>query len=178
MPWCLPLRGPVIPWQPARVICSNAASNSQMPQSKATDKMQQQAEAQGSFLSPGGLSLFWQVLAAQKKNLAEAYCDRFLVVWSRTSAASSTFICTFYYDLMHSLIASTSVTPSEESLLLSTQLFSVNFYWAVLQCCFMFYVLKRINEFCFRKPKWKKMSESGQLMTFSKPASELFCFYY
>lgn len=114
----------------------------------------------------------------RKKNLAEAYCDRFLVVWSRTSAASSTFICTFYYDLMHSLIASTSVTPSEESLLLSTQLFSVNFYWAVLQCCFMFYVLKRINEFCFRKPKWKKMFESGQLMTFSKPASELFCFYY
>lgn len=153
MPWCLPLSGSVMPWQPARIICNNPASNSQMAQSKATDTMQQQAEVQGSFPSPGGLSLFWQVIAGQTKPSRS-------LLWQSGCCmihhfcCISTFIYTFSYDLMHGQILSTSVALSEDSLLLF-QLFSVNFYWTVLQCHFMFYVLKIINKFCFRKLKWK-----------------------
>lgn len=107
--------------------------------------MQQQAEVQGSFPSPGGLSLFWQVIAGQTKPSRS-------LLWQSGCCmihhfcCISTFIYTFSYDLMHGQILSTSVALSEDSLLLF-QLFSVNFYWTVLQCHFMFYVLKIINKF-------------------------------
>lgn len=73
------------------------------------------------------------------------------------SAASSTFIHTFYHDLMHSWIHSTSVTSSEKNLFLMTQLSSCNFYWTILQCAILFYLVKRTNEFCFRKMKWQNI---------------------
>lgn len=115
-----------------------------------------------------------------KQNLAETYCVDLPVTWSTASAASSTFIHIFYYDSMHSLIPSTSVTSSEENLLLTRQLFSVQFLLSHFAGCrFIFYFLKIIN---FVSENWNdKMSESGQLMLWhdfplQKPAGELFAF--
>lgn len=185
MPWCVPLSGPVIPGQPARVICNNPASNSQRLSQKPLVKCSSRQRLRAVFHPQVGCLCSDKSLHG-KQNLAEAYCDRLLVVWWTTCAASSTFIYTFYYDLMHSLIPSTGVTPSQESILLLTQLFSVNFYWAVLQCHFMFYILKIIIKFCFRKLKLKKslqvdswcmtfLSQNLQV-SFSAFTSKFFCY--
>lgn len=50
-------------------------------------------------------------------------------------AASSTVIHTFYHDLMHSWIHSTSVTSSEKNLFLMTQLSSVQFLLNHIAVC-------------------------------------------
>lgn len=117
-----------------------------------------------------------------KENLAEAYCDGLSVIWSTASAASSTFIHTFYYDLMHSPIPSTSVASSEENLLFMTLLLSVQFllsHFAVWH--FMFYFLKRINEFCFRKLKWQNVwkwtADAMAWLSSPKTCRWAFCLY-
>lgn len=177
MPWCLPLSRPVIPRQPARVICNNPASNSQSQ--KPLMKCNSRQRLREVFHFQVGCLCSDKSLQS-KQNLTETYCEWLVVEWCTTSAASSTFIYSFYYDLMHSLIPSTSVTPSEESLLLLISYFLWIFTELFCSVILCFTFLKELINFVSENRNKKKPASQLMLcMTFlPKPAGELFCFYH